>query len=277
MPTALSTRRTFRQNAEQLVPRVPWEELGPQFIESWGWPGGKYEPEHLTVYGRSGSGKTYFVAYVLDQRARLRGSHVTMVATKRADATLTRLGWPIVTSWPPGYGQTSVIFWAKARGISAVHLIPQRKKVKDLMDTLWRPNANMVVYWDELTYIEQDLRLKREIATFYREGRTHGITNVATMQRPAYVSRLAHSEAGWTVAFPPKDMDDRKRIAEVLGDRALYMEILPTLDQTRHEFVIKHERTGNVYISHLPEARGARAAGRPVAARGGSYGVRSAR
>lgn len=258
------------------VERVPWEQLGPEFLRSWGWPGGRFDPEHLTVYGKSGSGKTYFVREILKQRAESRGSHIVVVATKRADSTLTGYGWPVVQDWPPGYGEHQVIFWARAKGISAEHRVPQRAKVKKLMDQLWRPRSNIVVYWDELPYLEKDLRLGTELATFYREGRANGITNVAATQRPAYVSRLAHSEAGWTVAFAAKDQDDRKRVAEVFGNRSGYIEIIEGLDQTRHEFLMRHDRTGEAYISHLPARKTPRdAKKRPEVSAPIGYGVPS--
>jgi hypothetical protein len=260
------------------VARVAWDDgLGADFLARWGRPDGRYDPEHLTVYGKSGGGKTYFVGYVLQERARCRGSHVVVVATKRADSTLTRLGWPIISTWPPGYGENQVIYWARAKGITAEHRVPQRAAIKRLMDRLWVPGSNVIVYWDELTYLEQDLRLKTEIATFYREGRTLGITNVASMQRPAGVSRLAHSEAGWTVVFPPKDQDDRKRVAEVLGDRQRFGLILDSLDRGKYEFLIRHDRSGETYISHLPRpSRETRVRQRAATGRMG-YGVRSAR
>lgn len=257
------------------VERVPWAELGPAFLTSWGRPGGRFDPEHLTVYGKTGSGKSYFMGYVLRERARLRGSHIVIVATKKADSTLSGLGWPVIDTWPPGYGEKQVIYWAKAKGISAPARIPQRAKVKRLMDALWVPNSNIIVYWDELTYLEQMLKLKPEIETYYREGRTHGITNAASMQRPSNVTRLAHSEAGWTVAFPPKDADDRDRVAEVLGDRNRFREVLNGLDRSRHEFVIRHDLTGEAYISHLPRPPRKRTAVRPTRAAALGYGVRS--
>lgn len=237
------------------VERVYWADLGPEFIKAWGLPNGRWDPEHLTVYGKSGGGKSYFVGYVLRMRAAMRGSHVVIVATKKTDRTLSALGWPVISTWPPAYGEHQVIYWAKAKGISAQHLRPQRVKVKALMDQLWVPNSNIVVYWDELPYLEADLGLRREISTFYREGRGNGITNVASMQRPTGVTRLAHSESGWTVCFPPKDADDRKRVAEVLGDRARFDMVLRGLDKTRHEFLIRHDLTGEAYISHLPAPR----------------------
>jgi hypothetical protein len=250
----LSSRRT--PSLEDLgVERADWGELGPEFYRVWGRPGGRHDPEHLTVYGKSGSGKTYFVREVIATRARLRGTHVVYVATKRADAEIMKLhnvhGWPIIDTWPPGYGENQVLYWARAKGLSAEFRIPQRAKVKLLMDKLWTANSNTMVVWDELSYIQGELKLGPELTVYYREGRSNGITNVALMQRPSGVTRSAHSEAHWTVAFPPKDADDRKRVAEVLGDRARFQAALDLLDRQRHEFLIRHDRSGEVYVSHL--------------------------
>jgi len=180
---------------------------------------------------------------------------VVYVATKRADAEIMKLhnvhGWPIIDTWPPGYGENQVLYWARAKGLSAEFRIPQRAKVKLLMDKLWTANSNTMVVWDELSYIQGELKLGPELTVYYREGRSNGITNVALMQRPSGVTRSAHSEAHWTVAFPPKDADDRKRVAEVLGDRARFQAALDLLDRQRHEFLIRHDRSGEVYVSHL--------------------------
>lgn len=233
------------------IERVPWAILGPEMIRCWGWPGGRFDPEHLTVYGPTGSGKTRFVGHVLAARAAARQSHIVMIATKRADRTITAYGWPVISSWPPAWDQRQVIYWARAKGISAVHRVPQRDKVKAVLDALWTSKSNTIVYIDELSYVSDMLKLGPELETFYREGRSQGITMVASMQRPSRVTRLAHSEAGWTVAFRPKDADDRRRVAEVLGDRATYQQVLSSLDRDRYEFLLRHDRTGQAYISHL--------------------------
>ena len=248
-----TTRRTpALLPAEYGVERYPWAEVGPEFIVAWGRPNGRWDPEHMTVYGKSGGGKSHFVCYVCKQRALIRASDIVMLSTKRQDKTMTSMGWPLIRSWPPGYGENQVILRIPAKGIDPEHLIPQRKRVRDFMNAIWVPDSNLVVVWDELTYLEQDLGLKRQLAMFYREGRGNGITNIATMQRPSGVTRLAHSEAGWTVAFPPKDVDDRDRVAEVLGDKQRFRIILDGLDRTRHEFLMRHDLTGVTFISHLP-------------------------
>lgn len=217
----------------------------------WGRPRGKVESEALSVYGPSGSGKTFFSTYVMTQRARLRGTHAVQIATKKADTTLERAGWPIIDDWPPDYGKNQVIWWARG-GITDEHQEHQRLQVARIMNTLWTRDANKIVAWDELTYICGDLRLRTPVTTYYREGRTLGITNVAVMQRPSGVSRYVHSEVAWTVAFSPKDQDDRDRVAEVFGHRQYYREVLQDLDRSKYEFLIKHELSGRSYISSLP-------------------------
>ena len=265
LPLATRSRRSPTDHG---VPRVAWEDLGPEFMRAWGWPNGKWEPEHLTIYGKSGSGKTYFVRYILHQRAIIRGSHIVAVATKKADKLISAFGWPIITSWPPNYGQRQVVFWAKPKSLDDT--TGQKEKVRQLMRELWVEGSNVVVFWDELAYIEETLGLRTQMRTFYREGRALGICNVASMQRPTGVTRLAHSEAGWTVSFPPKDQDDRKRVAEVLGNRVRFGAVLDDLDRTKYEFLLMHDLTGEAYISHLPET------GRPVSATAGG-GIPSAR
>ena len=255
MSTRLSTRLTPVPTAADLgIERVDWRELGPHFIRSWGWPDGKFIPEHLTCYGKSRSGKTYFIRTVLMMRAIQRESDVVIVATKKADTTLTGTGWPIISDWPPDFGVHQSIYWARSKGIGPEGRVPQRAKVRQLMNALWKPKANIVVYWDELTYVEQMLKLKPELETYYREGAGLGITNVASMQRPSNVTRLSHSESSWTAAFPPKDADDRTRIAEVLGDRALFNQVLApgVLNKAQREFVLRYDTTGDTYITSIP-------------------------
>lgn len=233
---------------------VPWDELGPEFFGAWGRPRGVAEPEHVTIYGPSGSGKTYFQTYILTERARLRGTHAVVIATKKTDATLTSAGWPVIDEWPPEYGQNQVIWWAHG-GLSQDAKKEQQARVRHMLNTLWQPEANKLVAWDELPYICGDLGLNSEVGTYYREGRGNGIGNVACLQRPAGVNRAVHSENSWTVCFRPKDADDRIRVAEVLGDRAYFQWVLDNLDREAYEFVIKHELTGQVFISSLPPVR----------------------
>lgn len=249
-----STRPTSGRRSLPVPERVDWAQLGPEFIAKWGRPRGKLMPEHLSIYGQTGSGKSYFEAWALSNRAAARGSHVVALVTKKADSTMAALGWPIVERYPPGYGKPQVIYWAKAEGKpgSPEGIRKQRASVLHLLDSLWTPDANVVLSFDELAYVVEDLRLRAVATRYYREGRSLGITIVATTQRPAGVVRQMHSEAGWKVAFAPEDEDDAKRMAEVLGNRRHYIDVLMGLDREKFEFVILRKLTGEAYISHLP-------------------------
>ncbi len=249
MPT-LSRRTAVPDHG---IERVDWSVIGPTFIESWGWPRGKREPEHLSVYGRTRSGKSTFVLWALNARYHVHGSHCVALVTKKSDHMIEDSGWPIVDHWPPGYGMDRCVYWAKSKGISRIHRVPQRVKVRELLDALWVPDSNIILYVDEIPYVTTDLGFKTELDTFYREGAGNGITMVASTQRPAGTSRYTHSEPGWTVSFKPKDMDDRKRIAEVFGDRQRYMAALGELDPYKREFLIKSDVLDLAYISHLPD------------------------
>lgn len=245
--------RTQHGPVPEPIDRVPWEELGPQFFEAWGRPNGQVEPEHLTIYGRTGGGKSYFASYVLRERARLRGSHTVVLATKPVDGTISKMGWPVIRKWPPAYDQHQVIYFAGAKNLSPKAREEQRAKVRELLDGLWSPASNTVVYFDEISYVYNNLKLGNELSAFFREGRALGITCVASAQRPVWTGRTTQSEAGWTVAFPSKDAQDRARVCEVLGDRKLYEPAMSSLDSRKHEFLIKSELTGQAYISALPK------------------------
>lgn len=245
---------------------MPWEEVGPDFFEAWGYPRGEFMPEHLAVYGQTGRGKSYFEKYTLMERARLRGSRVVVIATKPADKTLVSTGWPIVTSWPPAHGSWTkrrenyrqVIYWAKAKGLGKDGQEHQAAAVRDLLEQLWVPESNIIVAFDEIAYIENELNmppynLKTVTSRYFREGRGLGITVLASTQRPAGVSRTMHSETAWSVFFAPKDEEDAERMAQVAGNRLYYRRALAELDASKYEFLLVHNLTNECVITSLPK------------------------
>lgn len=243
-------------SAGKLYPqRVPWELLGPDFIDAWGRPGGKWQPEHMEILGPTGCGKSYFEKHILLERVRVRRSHVVILLTKPADKTLAQLDWPVVTKWPPNewnHKNRQVLFHAKSTGLGKGARARQAEQVEQLLDGLWHPDANVILAVDEIAYVEQELGLRTHMTTYMREGRTLGITVVASTQRPAGVSRAVHSETAWVAAFAPKDQDDAERMAQILGEKKHYTEVLMDLDREKREFVLVHNLTREAYISHIP-------------------------
>lgn len=263
-PRALTARETALR--KPLPDRVPWEELAPEFFEAWGFPHGKWQPEHLSMYGPTGSGKSYFEKTILQERARLRGSHIVLIATKPADSTISSMGWPIVNHWPPSKGWSDrrkteqVIFWAKG-GLAKSARERQSVMIEDLLTKLWKPNSNIIVVFDEVAYVEQELKLTTQVQTYYREGRALGITVVGSTQRPANVTRFMHSESTWSVFFAPKDEQDAERMAEVAGNRNYYARVLTELRRDHYEFLLVHNLTNEAYISSITSAKVGNVAG----------------
>lgn len=230
-------------------------------MSAWGYPRGVFMPEQVEVLGQNGSGKSYFIAHILAERARLRGSRVVVVATKPADSTLTAMGWPVVTTWPPAQGWTKdrrkygqVIYWAKAPGLGAEGKARQSAAVEHLLESLWVPESNIIVYFDEVAYVEKELKLRPQIERYFREARTLGITVLSTTQRPQGVTRYMHSEAAWSVFFAPKDEEDAERMAQVAGNKLYYRRAFAELSRPKYEFLLVHNLTGESYISSLPKS-----------------------
>jgi hypothetical protein len=235
--------------------RVDWKELEPEFIGAWGWPNGKWEPEHLAILGPTGSGKSKFMGHILTLRCDRGGASAIIICTKPGDKTtagLVRKGWKLRRNWPPQYAENKVIYWPPSgKPGSAEGIIAQRKAIQKALVDLWKEDSNTIVSFDEIAYIEDDLRLRPTITKYWREARALGITIVASTQRPRNVSRYMHSEPTWSVAFRPDDEDDAKRVAEIIGSRRTYTPELMQLNP--YEFILINRRKRTAYISKLPK------------------------
>ena len=227
-------------------------------------------PEHVSIYGPTGSGKSWFERTILMERARLRGSHIVIIATKPADETLTGMGWPITTVWPPKRGwrdkkgsHDRVIFWAQG-GLSDDEKKTQKEKIADLLHQLWKPRSNIIVVFDELAYLEQELDLTTTITTYFREARALGITIVSNTQRPTGTTRWMHSESGWSVFFKPKDEEDAERLAQTAGDKTYFQRVFRDLRKDKYEFCLVHSLTNECVISAIPKKSSGKTPNPPV-------------
>ena len=231
------------------IERVNWDEFGPELIRTWGMPKGKFTPEHMAILGPTGSGKSFFMTEVLKMRSTMKGSHTVILATKPADKTLTDMKWPIINKWPPKYDQSQVIFWPKAGKLNE-SLDAQRQSTLDMLNELWHKDSNTVLSFDEIAYVEDDLKLKQQMTRYWREARALGITICATTQRPRFVSRYMWSESSWTVAFRPKDEEDAEQVATVLGNRRYFKDLLMS-ELKKNEFLIINRDERTAYLTKI--------------------------
>lgn len=236
-------------------PRVPWSQLGPEFAVSWGRADpADPQPEHMEVIGPNGSGKTHFLAKVLQQRQIVRDTPAVLIATKPADATLLKLGWPVTDTWDGVRKNRQVVFWPRTRRIGNARKQHHERKIRDLLERLWTPASNTIVVFDDIGYTETlSGDVKSIVEMYWREGRALGITTVAAKQRPQGANRHMSSETWWTVSFVPKDRADLERFAELFGARRDWMPVFEGMDPDKREFVLRHSRSRVAYISWVDE------------------------
>lgn len=234
------------------IERVPWSELGPGFIETWGRPRGKNEPEHVQVLGPSGSGKGMFLRDILLERQRRRESHMVFIATKPADKTTLSMGWPVVDDYRGVLQHEQVIYWPRTTKLGVARKQYLAAKINDLLGRLWHPDSNTVVIWDEIGRIEKlDPEAKENVEMYFTEGRALGITNVFGKQRTQGVGRDSTANTDWKVSFRPNDLADAERNAELYGLKKEFVPVLMDLDRERFEFLIQHKLDMATYISWI--------------------------
>ena len=247
----ITPTRIYRPGEPIPIPdRVPWSLLGPEFAKIWGRADpADPQPEHMEIIGPNGSGKTHYLATVLQDRVRVRNSSSVLIATKPADATLLKLGWPVTDDWADMRRMRQVIFWPKTRLLGDARKAYQEAKIKELLERLWVPESNTIVAFDDIGYAESLEKLKGLIEMYWREARSQGITAVGMKQRPQGANRHMSSETPWTAAFVPKDQADKERFAELFGRKQDWLPVFDAMDPDKHEFLLRHTRTRATYIS----------------------------
>lgn len=242
--------------------RIPWTELGPAFIETWGHDErGKLRAEHWEIEGQSGDGKSYLAGTAMQQRAQKWGTAELAVITKQTDDSIPLLGWPEVSSFAELRQRKylQAVFWPKTTLKGEEREKFHEAAIYELLTELWPApgeQANIVIYFDEIRYVEgligpagKRKRLKGMVRMYWREGRSHGISIIAGAQRPLEMVRDMHSEARWRAVFCPADEADMERFAELLGPAKLWIPVLRSLNKQLHEFVLANNQTRDIYIT----------------------------
>lgn len=246
----------WSQDAGFAVPdRVPWSVLGPEFAATWGrLDPADPQPEHMEIIGQNGSGKTHLLGKIFQQRAAVRPKrgHI-LIATKPADDTLLKIGWPIVSDWKGVTENRCCIFWPATKAMGQAKRDYHEAKIAGLLEQLYVPGSNTSVAVDDWGYADTLPRVKLLLADYLREGRSSGLDVTAMKQRPQGSTRLMSSETHWTVAFAPKDRADLERWSELFGARRDWMPVFDQMDGVNREFLLRHNRTKASAISWVDE------------------------
>jgi nucleoside-triphosphatase THEP1 len=231
--------------------RVPWSELGPEFAKVWGRADPQDpQPEHMEIVGQNGSGKSYLMCTALQDRQKARKSGAVIVCTKKADKVFAKLGWPVVDTVDGVRKHPNVIYWPHTKRMGNERRAFHDASVSRLLHELWKEDANVIVAFDEVGYVESlSSDMKALVQQYWREARSLGITVLGMKQRPQGALRDMHSEAYWTAAFKPKDRADLERWAELFGARRDWMPVFDSLDRQKREFIIGNPVHDEAFIS----------------------------
>lgn len=223
------------------APIVGWDDFIADFVPAW------KQGEHVSIVGPTGQGKSVLGLALVKARARARDADTVVFGTKPRDRTLDKLGWPVVTEWPPNYGENQVIVWP-AYGDPDDAAIRQEKAFRPVMRRIFK-DGNRTVYIDEVSDFHERMGLTNLLNEYWKMGRSNGLTFVAATQRPRGVPRAMFSEPSWLFFFRTPDEDELKRVSEIGGDTKLVKEIVRRLDP--HQFLCIRPRTGEMVRSKV--------------------------
>lgn len=226
-------------NSPTVILRRPWDD----FLEGWVWKQG----EHITLLGPTWAGKTTLALELLPRR-----TWIVVFAVKRRDETLDPLlqdGYRIERKWPPDDPTfKKIILWPKM--LKPEDQLKQRIVFRNALNDIYR-RGGWTVYLDEVSYVADDLRLRRHVRVLWQQARSMQATVVAGAQRPAYVPLEAYSQARHLFIFHGSDWHDLKRLGEIGGgmDRRAIANAIHGLDM--YEFLYIDTRTGEMVTSRV--------------------------
>lgn len=219
---------------------APGTPSGVPFID---WPlfARRYLPlpptEHVSLIGRTGSGKTTLAA-----NAIVPGyPYSVALITKRRDTSLfpalKRQGFQIESDPRrlDARKRPHVIYHAPRAAGEATKdkYLAQRSRILALIEAIWdesRPSGGWALYLDEIRYLANRLQLKGDLEELWLEGRGAGITVIAGTQNPVSVPREVFDQADHLFLWRQPEIDRVRRLAEFGGTRREEIfELVPRL------------------------------------------------
>jgi hypothetical protein len=184
---------------------VSWAEF--QRLFKW------RQGEHVSLIGATGCGKTTLAHHLLPMR-----KYVVVLATKPKDSSMNELiregGFRKSKFWPAGPTDIvqKVVLWPSINKRS--QKLNQKLVFAEALNDIYEQGA-WCVYADELHYLTSTLGLQSVFTDLWQQGRSMGISLIASMQRPSHVPLLAYTQATHVFFWRANDTRDLKTIGGI--------------------------------------------------------------
>jgi hypothetical protein len=173
--------------------------------------------------------------------------YVMVLATKRNDPLVTQLkadGYLItgrledIVYSDDGPVHKKVVYWPTYPEKTSTQerlrlLAADFRRALDYADRI----GGWAIVMDETMFLHRTLKLEKELENVWFQGRTQGVSAIANAQRPAYVPRLAYSQATYLFIWQTGDKDDLERLRDISAGipREQIEENVKMLDWESHE------------------------------------------
>lgn len=183
--------------------------------------------ERVTLVGRTGSGKTFAARTLLAKRHRL------IVIDPKDD--LGTPDWNLEEATERGWRELARGQPARLRVTAPVGELPDWEEYYRRGFMAASPRAPVAIYTDEVYgVVSPGAKPGPFFTAVYTRGRTRYCSAWAATQRPTWVPRFLFSEADWLLCFLLTELQDRKRMAEVMGS------LVEQAPPTRYGFWLKN-------------------------------------
>lgn len=214
------------------IESVPWDD----FLRRFRWLQG----EHLAVMAPTGAGKTTLIRALLPKRR-----HVIFLGTKKKDklydAMIREDGYERVESfYDIKPWMSRILLWPKHGTTINATLNKQTARFLTAFDGIANQGGWCCVA-DEAKYMNEMLKLGKQLTFMQEQLRSNHGTNVSGAQRPFWLPRSVLSNASHVFLWKTTDADDLRRLSDIGGiNRKEVARELSSLG--KHEFIYIYTR-----------------------------------
>ena len=105
------------------------------------------------------------------------------------------------------------------------------------------------LYLDEARYLAEYLGLSRQMELLWIQGRSLGVTMIASAQRPRHLPLAAYSQATHLYLWRNTDRQDLRRLSEISGSVDIGMVIAAVQSLARHEVLYVDAQRGMLHTT----------------------------